>query len=196
MLFCSACRTLKPETDFHVASRAKTGRQSTCKVCQKEYAAQKYLRNRSKILERTKAYILLNPEVAKKAAKKYVANNVEKLRARDVKLRLANPQKYRDRDARFSRENKEKVAAKAAKRRAGKLQATPGWADLEVVAYFYIAAKAMSDFSGEKYHVDHIVPLKSKIVCGLHCPANMQILLWSENIKKSNRYWPDMPDFV
>jgi hypothetical protein len=42
-------------------------------------------------------------------------------------------------------------------------------------------------------HVDHIVPLVSKFVCGLHCEANLQLLPGPENQRKGNRVWPDMP---
>jgi hypothetical protein len=42
-------------------------------------------------------------------------------------------------------------------------------------------------------HVDHIVPLQSEIVCGLHGEANLQLLTETENKVKSNKLWPDMP---
>jgi len=31
-------------------------------------------------------------------------------------------------------------------------------------------------------------------VCGLHCEQNMQILWNADNIRKGNRWWPDMPE--
>lgn len=57
----------------------------------------------------------------------------------------------------------------------------------------YLEAKRIGQETGVKHHVDHIVPIKSPIVCGLHCEANLQILPEAENIRKGNRHWPDMP---
>ena len=94
----------------------------------------------------------------------------------------------------YSKRNPDKVAAKEARRRALKLNATPKWSDKDEILKFYEASRRLSELLGEWYHVDHIVPLVSDIVCGLHCEANLQILIGKDNLSKGNRYWLDMPD--
>lgn len=86
-----------------------------------------------------------------------------------------------------------KEAAKQARRRLALEQATPQWADLKLMLNLYEEAQVISASTGVSHHVDHVVPLTSKYVCGLHCEANLQVLPGAENISKSNRRWPDKP---
>lgn len=84
--------------------------------------------------------------------------------------------------------------AKAAQRRARKMQATPAWADGDAILAFYAESNRLSIETGTVHHVDHIVPLTSKTVCGLHCEFNLQVLPGVENLRKHNRHWPDKPE--
>ena len=86
-----------------------------------------------------------------------------------------------------------KELARCAKRRAAKKQAVPGWADHGKIASIYEHARQLTLETGEVHHVDHIVPLTSDLVCGLHCEHNLQVLTAFANLSKANHVWPDMP---
>ena len=91
----------------------------------------------------------------------------------------------------WSRNNPSSGRAKTARRRAYNLKATPLWLTdnhYNQIKDFYAHAKDCEVISGEYYHVDHIVPLKGKMVCGLHVPWNLQVLPSDINIRKSNIY--------
>tara|TARA_B100001063_G_C16730252_1_gene538882 strand:+ start:180 stop:998 length:819 start_codon:yes stop_codon:yes gene_type:complete len=66
------------------------------------------------------------------------------------------------------------------KRRARKMNATPAWADLKKIKEFIIKCP-------EGMHVDHIAPLGSKKMCGLHVIENLQYLTPEENHSKNNK---------
>lgn len=65
-------------------------------------------------------------------------------------------------------------------RRARKLRATPSWADISKIREIYKACPPA-------HHVDHIYPLISDWVCGLHVHENLQHLSAEENLRKGNR---------
>ena len=106
--------------------------------------------------------------------------------------RESNSDKARACTKKWRSEHKEYDVAKAAKRKALKLSATPVWADKSKIKTEYALAQWCTDVMGSIYHVDHIVPLKGKTVCGLHVEANLRVIPASDNINKSNHSWPDM----
>lgn len=67
------------------------------------------------------------------------------------------------------------------KRRANKLNATSSWANHEEIAKIY-------KLCPPGYHVDHIIPLHGKLVCGLHVEHNLQYLTAKDNLSKGNSF--------
>lgn len=66
------------------------------------------------------------------------------------------------------------------RRRQRDTNQTPKWADLGKIEKFYHNRPL-------GMHVDHIYPLNSSWVCGLHVLENLQYLPPSENLSKSNK---------
>ena len=82
------------------------------------------------------------------------------------------------------------VRADTKARRRKHRQATPIWLSRKQkseIRQLYQIAITMTKTTGEQYVVDHIVPLRSDAVCGLHVPWNLRVITQEENLKKSNR---------
>jgi hypothetical protein len=65
-------------------------------------------------------------------------------------------------------------------------RATPAWANHDYIAGMYTIAKLVTEFTGEPYEVDHIVPLRGRDVCGLHVEHNLQVIPMHDNRVKYN----------
>lgn len=163
----------------------------------------------------------LNPEAQKIADKKwwdthgkeYSETHKEQMHVYQAKYRANNIQKCRDASTKHRNENREIINAKLAELRktekmkiymyhncrkyqTSKINAVPKWAASEfekfAISEIYDLAYRRTKSTGLEWHVDHIVPLRSKRVCGLHCSANMQVIPSVENRIKGNRVWPNM----
>lgn len=80
-------------------------------------------------------------------------------------------------------------AAMQGERNAVKANATPKWLskeDRKAIAKVYAEAATLTAQTGIKHEVDHIVPLRSSVVCGLHVSWNLRAIPASKNREKSN----------
>lgn len=157
---CSLCKVEKALDEFHKSSKSKDGLFIYCKDCNSA---------------RSSKWGKSNPVRKKAQQDKWIQNNPEKNRAFKRKWSLAN---------------RSSNTARVRKRRAKQLNATPPWLTKEDILYMqdlYEIAAAFKLYTGQEYHVDHILPLQGKTVCGLHCPANLRIITSSENLSKGNK---------
>ena len=175
---CTKCLIEKPLDEFYKRIRSKDGLSSRCKICTKGDVRQYYAENSEK---------------ATAQKREYNAANRDKIAERKRAARKANPEKEREHWRKWYKSNPHIAHSHTAKRKAVKLKATPSWANDEAIKQYYLIAKFLTFELQVDFEVDHIVPLQSDSVCGLHWEGNLSVMLGSINAAKNNRAWPDMP---
>lgn len=189
---CTKCKTEKPLTDFYKDSAAPDGKRFHCKGCQKIFA------NRWKVS---------NPDYAATKAREFKANNpayfkdwydsnLSDIKVKSAAWKDANRGRMKETNAALYKRHPERYYIARANRRASELGAMPKWANTFYIGEIYKLAKLRTQKLGMKFEVDHIVPLQSPLVCGLHVESNLQIISQRQNRTKHNFYWPDMPSEV
>lgn len=171
MKICSACKTEKPLSNFSIRKASQDGYTSACKTCvslrRKSYESEKrynknyYLANKEASFQRKELWYKANPDKKRIHRKNYRTNNLEK-------VRLSEYTKYLSRKTHI-----------------------PTWlseVQRQEIASIYSLRAEVELLTGERYHVDHIVPLQGKDVCGLHVPWNLQILPATLNLSKGNKF--------
>lgn len=151
-------------------------RKGYCNPCMSEYAKQRY---------ETKKEQLLNWQ------RNYIENNKDVVKARNNQYKAKNLDKCHNLTKKWKQENKAKVISLNGKRRANLRNAVPKWLtedDFWMIEQAYELAQLRSKVFGFKWHVDHVIPLKGKNVCGLHTPYNLQVIPAKENLKKRNNF--------
>lgn len=211
---CNCCGLVKPLGDFYKAARGLFGVRSMCRICEvaknRNRVAEWRIANKERYHSHAKAWADKNPEryaqilrdnFQKNKAKKLEYSRKWSSENREQKNEVRK--KWRDTPERRAKEsaaasewakkNRARAAANHADRRTRKMVAVPSWADCKAIAEIYLDAHKKSAATGLKWHVDHIVPLRSKLVCGLHVQQNLQVVPAVVNQRKSNCVWPDMP---
>lgn len=160
----------------------------------KEIKRKSYLNHKERYAEKSKTLYQQNPEHYKsKSNKRFVENRdliLESYRIRYQNLPYSEKRKIALKAKANDKLYPHKANARTALRRARILKATPVWVDKEhrqMISNLYHYAKFMQITTNQIYHVDHIVPLRGKNVCGLHVFNNLRVVTASENLSKTNR---------
>ena len=126
-------------------------------------------------------------EASQKAKKEYYERNKEQVIARAAARPVEQRRLHREK---YKAQNPELYKAFTSVRRRRHKNATPKWITPEqklAMRNLYLKAQELTKIAGERYVVDHIVPLRGNDVCGLHVPWNLRVITQEENLKKSNK---------
>ena len=170
--------TGEPCKHRHVAPRKTKGACVECLKVEWKEAAEKrvdYFREYNK-----------REDVKDRKNKWYEANKEQVIQAAATRP----PEVLRQYRNAWKENNKTQVRADTKARRRKHRLATPIWLTRQQkseIRQLYQIAITMTKTTGEQYVVDHIVPLRSEVVCGLHVPWNLRVIPRQENLLKSNK---------
>jgi len=162
----------------HIALRKTKG---SCVECMKEDWA----------LDNVKRSKKPKSEASKAAGRRYYEKNKDAVKARANARPKAEVTQYKHK---YKEANPELYKALVSVRKRRHRTATPSWVTSEqklAMRQLYLQAMELTKLTGERYVVDHIIPLISHEVCGLHVPWNLRVITQEENLKKSNKILTD-----
>lgn len=221
---CAHCKTGKPTAAFYRSKRSPDGLRQWCKDCDKAsaigwrnqnrdralasladwrqrneahelaYRKRKYQENPAKHMAKSMEWAAANPERNKANQARDRDNHRESRRIKQLAYAAEHREQENARATEWARKNKGRVLANVRGRAAGEHRATPRWANRFFMGEIYALCALRTTLTGVQHHVDHVVPIRSRYVCGLHCEQNMRVIPAALNRSKSNSEWPDMPE--
>lgn len=189
---CSTCHENKEDECFSKRGSSLNGQ---CKSCRKKVSDLWKKNNPERVLEKTARYRQRNREKVNSYSREKYAKDPEKHRKYSREYYQKNKESCRLTNKSWQQNNKHKLKSGWAKHRAKIKNAQPSWSSESVIEDFYWWAGEITRVCGENHQVDHIIPLQSDKVCGLHCEQNLQIIPRTQNQSKGNRWWPGMDGF-
>lgn len=185
MIVCSTCNLEKSLDSFYKRNRKSDKYRSECIECGKSKAVEFDKQNPGSRKERLSKWRVENKEHFAKVKKVWASKNKDKIKAATTARLLKDPDYYNKRNRHYYKNNKSYMLWKSRKYKSDVKQALPPWANIKAIADIYRTCTEISKNTGVKHHVDHIVPLKGKTVCGLHVENNLRVITAEENFSKS-----------
>lgn len=176
--------TGKPCVHGHLSARLASD--GSCMECRRIKANNFHNKNKDQANTARRQRRKNNLEDERAAGRSYRAKNIETERARTRAWMLENKERRAD----YVRENSHLYVAYAQKRRTAKTMATPAWygeLDEFVMREAAELCRLREIATGFAWQVDHMIPLRAKLACGLHCAANLQVIPASYNAAKRNK---------
>ena len=158
---CTRCGEEKTLEEFPKAKTCISGYRSYCRACKNKQTSSYYYQDKPK---------------HRKAADRWV---------------IENPEKVQEIKKSWKKRNPLQVKVDNSKRQALKRSASVLW-DTELTDFSFEEAHHLrgsrDSLTNVKWHVDHVIPLQGKIVCGLHVWNNFAVIPALINLKKGNKY--------
>jgi hypothetical protein len=179
----------KPCPKGHVGERYV--RDYKCVTCRIKLAALWTERNKDKHAASTKKCAQVKKEAYAETRKNRYERTKPLVLAQQKLYRQQNIERIRLRNKKYCSENLALGAAKTARYRAAQAQRTPNWLtddDLWLIEQAYEIAALRTKTFGFVWDVDHVFPLRGKLVSGLHTPKNLRVIPASTNRSKRNTF--------
>jgi hypothetical protein len=188
---CKVCNKLLDLSMFHKHPGNSDGLMGKCKSCHSTIAKQQYLKARDSRLAKMAEYRINKRDSVLEGKKRYYRENKDKCREMNKSWSAKNRDVINNLHKKWYKNNKHKALANTRIFQAKRRQAMPKWLtkdDKWLIEQAYELSALRTKIFGFKWHVDHIIPLSNKLVCGLHVIENLQVIPASENLSKTNKF--------
>lgn len=197
---CKACAKKARDSAYYQRNKEKIKARVKAYTAEnsekvKQYKASYFKANKERLVEKSKQYHQKNKNEINLKRRRAYAEAPEANLAASREFRRTHTDWCREYGVAWRKANPYKVNKLSQDAKARKLQAIPSWEtdfDKFVIEEIYDMSRLKTRMTGVEHHVDHIVPLKSKVVCGLHTPINLRVVTAKVNLTKSNKFSTDV----
>lgn len=193
---CRVCQIEKPIESFYRQTKARDGRQSSCKECSNQNSIEWAKRNRDKVNVIRKNWLSKNPDYMRE----WNQANPEKVRQGQEKYRKANPERVRKTWSDYHERNREKRLRQSSewakanpelnrsrvRRRDAKRRENETFVVTKRDLARILSQKCAGCGIKENTTLDHIVPISRG---GRHSVGNLHALCGSCNSSKKDKLW-------